>query len=83
VCDSIEQCRLEAGELAGPIQRGVTDWSRIAELADVVSGKTPGRQFADEITLYKAVGLAIQDVVLGAELLRRASEQGIGQPLPF
>lgn len=82
-CDNIEQCRSEAGELAGPIERGVTDWSRVAELGDLVSEKAPGRRSVDEITLFKSVGLAILDVAMGAELLRRATEQGVGRPLPF
>jgi ornithine cyclodeaminase len=53
----------EAGDLvmAGP---GVLPDERIVDLADLVAGKAPGRQSDEEITIYKSVGVGLQDVAL-------------------
>lgn len=69
VCDSIECCKNEAGDFVPAIESGDFDWSRATDLADVVSGKatlTPG---PDAVTIFKSVGMAIEDVALGAVLL--------------
>jgi alanine dehydrogenase len=83
VCDSIEQCRIEAGEFAQPLEEGVAEWESMSELKDVVAGSAKGRQADDEITFFKSVGLALEDVAMAGELLKRASEQGLGRELPF
>jgi alanine dehydrogenase len=49
----------------------------------VVAGKKTGRAVPDDVTLFKSVGLAIEDVALAADVLARAKEAGLGQPLPF
>lgn len=82
VCDSIEACRHEAGDFTDALEKGVFDWSRAVELADVVAGRSVGRSRAESISLFKSVGLAIEDVALGGKLLELAVEQGVGQMLP-
>jgi alanine dehydrogenase len=49
-----------------------------AELGELVSGARPGRRTADEITLYKSVGVAVQDAAAAALVLERARERGVG-----
>ena len=83
VCDSIEQCRLEAGDFVEALQSGTTGWDQMTELSDVVAGKHPGRKTESETTLFKSVGLALEDVAMAGELLRRAEQQGRGVTLPF
>jgi ornithine cyclodeaminase/alanine dehydrogenase-like protein (mu-crystallin family) len=83
VCDSLAQCRLEAGDFAAAIEEGATDWRLIHELADVVSGRQTGRATPDDITLFKSVGLAIEDVALAARVLDRARAEKLGEELPF
>ena len=83
VCDSLQQCRLEAGDFVPAIEAGVTDWSLMHELSDIVSGRQTGRALPENITLFKSVGLAIEDIALGTRLLRLAQEAGLGQRLPF
>jgi ornithine cyclodeaminase/alanine dehydrogenase-like protein (mu-crystallin family) len=83
VCDSVEACRLEAGDFTQAIEDGVTDWRLMHELADVVAGRQTGRATPQDITLFKSVGLAVEDVALAAEILRRAEAAGAGQRLPF
>jgi ornithine cyclodeaminase/alanine dehydrogenase-like protein (mu-crystallin family) len=83
VCDSIEACRNEAGDFVAALEAGVTDWRLMHELADVVSGRQTGRASPEQVTLFKSVGLAIEDLALGVRLLQSAREEGVGRTLPF
>ena len=80
-CDSIEQARLESGDLVEPIEQGVLDWLEVHELQEVVTGEVQGRQSADDIVLFKSNGIAAWDVAAGALALERAREQGVGRQL--
>jgi alanine dehydrogenase len=77
-CDSIEQSRLESGDLIEPVEAGVLDWLEVHELQEVVAGELPGRQADDDIVLFKSNGLAAWDLAIGAAALKRARERGIG-----
>jgi ornithine cyclodeaminase/alanine dehydrogenase-like protein (mu-crystallin family) len=83
VCDSIAACQNEAGDFREAMQCGVFDWTRAAELADVVAGKAVGRNNPQSVTLFKSVGLAIEDVALGGKLLELARASGAGTWLPM
>jgi ornithine cyclodeaminase/alanine dehydrogenase-like protein (mu-crystallin family) len=83
VCDSVEACRNEAGDFTAALEKGIFDWSRAVNLCDVVAGKAVGRNTRDSVVLFKSVGMAIEDVALGGELLARARKNGVGVPLPF
>jgi ornithine cyclodeaminase/alanine dehydrogenase-like protein (mu-crystallin family) len=48
----------------------------VAELGEVVVGKRPGRQTAEEVTLFKSVGLAVEDVVTADLVYRKALASG-------
>ena len=52
----------EAGDIVQPIAAGILAEDRIADLFDLVHGRVPGRRAADEITLFKSVGNAIEDL---------------------
>jgi alanine dehydrogenase len=49
-----------------------------ADLGELVSGTRPGRSSREEITLYKSVGVAVQDAAAAALVLARARERGVG-----
>ncbi len=83
VCDSIEACQLEAGDFQEALQLGMTDWRLMHDLADVVSGQQTGRATPEDITLFKSVGLAIEDVALAKAIYDRAQSENVGQQLPF
>lgn len=83
ICDSIEQCRIESGEFADAVKTGALEWSQVHELSDVVAGRETGRARAEDITMFKSVGLAIQDVAMAAKIIEKAKEEGIGHPLPM
>lgn len=77
-CDLLEQARVESGDLIEPVSVGVLDWLEVHELHEVVTGEVQGRQSDTDIVVFKSNGLAAWDVALGAEVVRRAREQGIG-----
>ena len=53
------------------------------DLADLCRGGVGGRASAGEITLFKSVGNAAQDVAMAAAALRAAEEKGLGVEVPF
>jgi ornithine cyclodeaminase/alanine dehydrogenase-like protein (mu-crystallin family) len=81
--DSLEQAKMEAGDLVQPIKKGLLTWRRVREIGDVVSGKIRGRKADDEITLFKSLGVAIEDVAVGSIVYERAREERIGTELPL
>lgn len=82
VCDSVEQCRIEAGDFKMALEEGVTDWIKMYDLADVVAERETGRATSENVTLFKSVGLAIEDVALATHIWKLARKEGLGQQLP-
>jgi ornithine cyclodeaminase/alanine dehydrogenase-like protein (mu-crystallin family) len=80
-CDSRAQARLESGDLIEPVQTGVLDWLEVHELQEVVAGEVVGREGDGDIVVFKSNGLAAWDVALGAAVLERARERGVGREL--
>jgi alanine dehydrogenase len=82
VVDFREQALQEAGDLMAAIQSGSFTKERIhAELGDVVIGKAKGRESREQITLFKSVGVAIEDVAVAAWVYREAKKKGLGTEL--
>ena len=78
--DRRESALNEAGDLLIPMREGAFTADHIqAELGEVIIGKDLGRQSPDELTLFKSLGLAVEDVASAAFILKRAREIGIGQ----
>ncbi len=77
-CDSREQAKIEAGDLAEPVERGVLDWLEVHELSEVVSGELTGRQSDEDIVLFKSLGIAAEDLAVGKLVYDRAKERGVG-----
>ena len=77
-CDSREQARLESGDLIEPVERGVLDWLEVHELQEVVAGELPGRQAESDLIVFKSNGLAAWDLAIGATVVERARERGVG-----
>ncbi|HEY6541184.1 MAG TPA: ornithine cyclodeaminase family protein [Ktedonobacteraceae bacterium] len=81
VTDSCEQARWEAGDLIIPADEGLFDWDSVHELADLVEGNSPHRQSADQISLYKGLGIALEDIATATLAYRLARERGLGSDL--
>lgn len=72
--DSIDQARMESGDLLLALKE--EEWSSVREMREVASGAA-GRGSADEITLFKSNGLAVQDVIAAGYVYERAMEAGV------
>lgn len=70
------------GDFSAPLKEGSIRKENIyAELGEIVTGKKTGRTSEEEITLYKATGLAIQDVVTAFKVYQIAKRKGIGRDI--
>jgi ornithine cyclodeaminase len=70
-----------ANDLIQPIERGLLDPAEVVEVGELVAGTRPGRSSEEQLTLYKSVGVAVQDAAAAALVLRVARERGIGREL--
>jgi alanine dehydrogenase len=71
-----------SNDLLWPIRDGLIDAAHIhAELGELVTGARPGRADARQITLYKSVGVAVEDAAAAGLVLRLARERGIGRTI--
>jgi ornithine cyclodeaminase/alanine dehydrogenase-like protein (mu-crystallin family) len=80
--DDKEQVQYESTDLAAPVKEGRLTWDKVHPLGDVVAGVVKGRTSGDDITLFKSLGVAIEDVALAIRAYEKAFIEGIGVPLP-
>jgi alanine dehydrogenase len=79
VVDSRVAALAEAGDLVIPMSKGIISEQNIhAELGELVLGRKPGRENEDEVTFFKAVGSAVQDMSVAHRVLHRAAELNLG-----
>ncbi len=80
IVDAVEAIMHEAGDIVQPIERGVISTDKIkVELGHLVDGSGEGRQNDSEITFFKSVGNAIQDMVVARRAMDQAEAGNIGQ----
>jgi alanine dehydrogenase len=79
VIDHRESSMAEAGDLLIPLGQGLmTEGHVYAELGEIVAGTKPGRMSPEEITFFKSVGVAVQDVAAAGAALAAAQRLGLG-----
>lgn len=81
ITDDREQAKIEAREYIGLVRTGRIDWDDIGELGAVVQGEAPQRTDDGAITLFKSLGVALEDVAFAHMIYRRALAQGVGKNL--
>jgi ornithine cyclodeaminase/alanine dehydrogenase len=79
--DQVVQAHGEAGEYRDLVAAGKLAWTDIVELGDLVTKKAAGRKSASDITLFKSLGIALEDVAFGELAYRRALERGVGKAM--
>jgi ornithine cyclodeaminase/alanine dehydrogenase-like protein (mu-crystallin family) len=79
VVDSLDQAKAEAGDFLKCVERGLMYWERVEELGSVVTGRSKGRTSNEEITFFKSLGIALEDLAVGAAVYERALEQKAGE----
>jgi ornithine cyclodeaminase/alanine dehydrogenase len=78
--DSRSHCLKEAGDILIPLKKGLISKRKIcAELGELISGKKKGRVNDREITLFKSVGIAAQDLAIAQWVYEKAEEKDIGE----
>jgi len=77
--DSRDAAQREAGDLLAAARAEATAPHEWTELGRVVAGMAPGRTAHEEMTVFKSVGLAVQDIAVAGEALARAQQQGLGR----
>ena len=84
VCDLVDACKVEAGDFIIPVETGDWSWGSVhGSLGDVITGKVAGRESSEEITLFKSVGLAIQDISTAFHVYTKALELKVGTDFEF
>jgi ornithine cyclodeaminase/alanine dehydrogenase-like protein (mu-crystallin family) len=72
----------EQGDIFDPVQRGVIRLDQLVEIGEILAGNREGRTRPEQITFFKNnAGQGVADVALGALVLEKAVEKGLGQPL--
>ncbi len=79
VVDSLEQSRMEAGDLLHPVELRRLRWEQVYELRELVAGRREGRTSPEEITLFKSNGVALQDVAAASLVYDRAVAERAGR----
>ena len=73
---------MKSGDLLEAIRKhGEMNDQLVGEIGDLVLGKIPGRRSAAEVTLFKSVGTAIQDLVVADAIFRKSRKEGFGEEI--
>jgi ornithine cyclodeaminase/alanine dehydrogenase-like protein (mu-crystallin family) len=83
VVDSKDQARLEAGDFAQALEEGSIHWADVHELGQVIVGRFTGRAHAQDVTLFKSLGIAVEDVATAAKVYEKAKAEGAGRYLEW
>jgi ornithine cyclodeaminase/alanine dehydrogenase-like protein (mu-crystallin family) len=83
VVDSKEQARLEAGDFQQALEDGSLRWSDIRELGQVIVGRYTARKHEQDVTLFKSLGIAVEDVAVAARVYAKAVAEGVGKVLEW
>lgn len=78
--DEIAQS-ISIGEAQHAVNAGLLTSERITAIGDVINGKHPGRQSADEVTLFDGTGVGLQDLAVANVAARLAAEKGLAQEI--
>jgi ornithine cyclodeaminase/alanine dehydrogenase-like protein (mu-crystallin family) len=82
--DSRTGALAEAGDIVLPMREGAIDATHIAgELGELAAGTVAGRRTANEVTLFKSLGMAVEDVAAAHLAYQRATERGLGRGIPW
>ncbi|WP_099191552.1 ornithine cyclodeaminase family protein [Tepidibacter mesophilus] len=77
--DSVDACLEEAGDIIIPLNKGLIEKNKInGELGQIINKTIKGRENDEEITIFKSVGIAVQDIVTANKIYQKAIEFGIG-----
>jgi alanine dehydrogenase len=83
IVDSKDQARIEAGDFVQPLEDGSIHWADIHELGQVIVGRYTGRAHPEDVTMFKSLGIAIEDVAVAAKVYQKAQAAGVGKTIEW
>src|SRR5205085_4107563 len=83
VVDSKDQARVEAGDFVQALEEGSIHWADIHELGQIIVGRYTGRAHPQDVTLFKSLGIAIEDVAVAASVYAAAQVAGVGRVIEW
>jgi alanine dehydrogenase len=81
--DSVEQARIECGDLILAAREGTLNWDQVVPLCEIVTGRVNGPRDGSEVTLFESQGVAIEDVMVARYVYDEAVRAGRGQRVRF
>ena len=81
--DSKEQARIEAGDFREALDEGSIHWSDVQDLGHIIVGRYTGRAQVQDITMFKSLGIALEDVAVGAAVYEKAKAEGVGKWIEY
>ena len=82
VTDNLEGAKFESGDLVGAVNSNIINWGQVVEIGILANGTMSGRTSEDEVNLFLSQGVASEDVALGSEIFKLATEKKMGIKLP-
>jgi alanine dehydrogenase len=76
--DSVEVGKIESGDLLIPLRERTGEAFPGVELSDIIAGKKPGRTSAEQITIFKSNGLAVEDIAVAGYVYEEGLRRGLG-----
>lgn len=83
VVDSKDQARLEAGDFVQALEEGAIHWADVHELGQIIVGRYTGRAHPQDVTLFKSLGIAVEDIAVAALVYTKAQSAGLGHRLEW
>jgi ornithine cyclodeaminase/alanine dehydrogenase len=83
VVDSKDQARIEAGDFVQALEDGSIHWADVHELGQVIVGRYTGRAHPQDVTLFKSLGIALEDVAVALRIYHRAQAAGVGKTIEW
>lgn len=81
--DSVEQAKIEAGDLILAFGKDISRWESVREFSGIVAGKSAPRTTSSQITLFKSCGIATEDIAVAGRVYELARERGLGREIPM
>jgi ornithine cyclodeaminase/alanine dehydrogenase-like protein (mu-crystallin family) len=83
VVDSKDQARIEAGDFTQALEEGSIHWADIHELGQVIVGRYTGRARSQDVTMFKSLGIAVEDVAVAGRVYAKAQAAGAGRSIEW
>jgi alanine dehydrogenase len=83
VVDSKDQARIEAGDFVQALEEGSIHWADVHELGQVIVGRFTGRAHPQDVTMFKSLGIALEDIAVAAKVYAKALQTGAGKSIEW